>query len=131
MEKYTKFKTPADRENFLSLFNYTCGVAEIALSKFDDKLKDINNKIPTETLKHDLSYFISIAKVIRGLRGDFSYFTDDSLRPFFVEKDGIIYDQNYLYKSEDYICEKIDIILETLKKEDEDGYQYFLNFWKY
>lgn len=131
MEKDLKFKTPANRQEFLSLFSYTCGIAEVALFKFDTKLKELNNEITQEAFKHDLSYMISIAKFIRGLRGDFSYFIDDTLRPFFMEKDGITYDQNYLYKSENYICEKIDILLEILKKDNEDDYKYFLNFWRY
>ncbi len=130
MSNITLFKNPKDREEFLEVFENICGIADIAFNKFEEVIKN-DSAHNGENIKRYLSYLIGITKVIRGLRGDYSLLQDDSMRPFFVEKDGIQYDQDSLYKAEGYFCNRLNNAFEILKESDQKAYESFVDLWKY
>lgn len=130
MSNITPFKNPKDREEFLEVFENICGIADIAFNKFEEAVKTDGTK-NGEDIKRYLSYLIGITKVIRGLRGDNSLLRDDSIRPFFAEKDGVQYDQDSLYKAEGYFCERLNNALDVLKESDPKAYESFTDLWRY
>jgi hypothetical protein len=130
MSTITQFNNPKTREEFLAVFESVCGITDSAFNKFEQEISKEGPKNERD-IKSFLSYLISLMKVIRGLRGDSFLLRNDSLHPFFAEKDGIKYDQASLQKAEDYFCDRLNKALEVLKNIDQKTYESYLEMWRY
>ncbi|NCC70379.1 hypothetical protein EOM09_02250 [bacterium] len=118
-------KTP---EEFFLVFNGLCKMAESAFNSFDGKdFSEIEPKI----IVKEISYLMSITFVIIGMRGQYSAFRDNSLNsPFFVIIDNKEYNQDYLYKMNDYFTNRFDKILNRIKYLIPEYYESYITVWR-
>ncbi len=123
-----KFNEIKSQEQFLEIFKGLCDIAEIAFNKFEENCSDPKPE-EKRLVSRNIKYLISITLVIMGMRGDYIVFRDHKvLSGFSVEVDGIVYDQSYLYKMNDYFETRLTRALEILQKVDPEKYKEFTNF---
>lgn len=120
-----QIKTP---EEFFSAFNGLCKIAESAFNNFDEK--DLS-KLNSKTIAKEVSYLMSIAFVIIGMRGEYSGFKEDLLTsPFFAIIDNQEYNQDYLYKMNDYFTDRFDKTLNKIKDLIPEYYESYKTVWQ-
>ena len=131
MEAEIKFQNIKTGEAFLSVFQGLCDVAENAFNQFEKEFKNINKDDQSRILWYckNLSYLMSITFVIMGMRGDYMKFSTEEIHPFFVEKDGIIYDHQYLYKMNDHFAERFNKALSILENIDMVSSEPYRKVW--
>ncbi len=125
-----QFQNIKNREEFFAVFQGLCNIAENAFYQFEEEFKDIKDD-QSQVLGYckNLSYLMSITFVIMGMRGDYSKFRDDEIGPIFVEKDGIMYDQKYLYKMNDHFAARFNKALAILKNFDPTSAEPYRKVW--
>jgi hypothetical protein len=120
-----KIKTP---EEFFLVFNGLCKIAESAFNNFNEK--DFSG-LGSKTIAHEISYLMSVTFMIIGMRGGYSGFREDSLSsPLFVMIDGQEYNQDYLYKMNDYFTERFDETLNKIKNLIPEYYESYKTVWQ-
>lgn len=131
MEPEIKFQNIKTREEFFSIFQGVCNIAENAFNQFEGEFQTMHKDDPARILQYckNLSYLMSITFVIMGMRGDYSKFIPDEVRPFFVEKEGLVYDQKYLYKMNDYFAERFNKALSILENIDILSAEPYKKIW--
>lgn len=123
-----QFNNIKNKEEFFGVFQGLCNIAESAFNNFEKQAKDAD--FPVSQIPRHISYLMSITFVIMGMRGDYGGFRDqDMLSAFFVEIDGVKYDQKYLYKMNDYFAERFGKTLEILKEKDLESYESYKFVW--
>jgi len=130
MSNAIQFDKIKSKEKFFLVFRGLCEIAESAFSRFDAQFKEAKYDDAMEVCK-SASYLMSIAFVIMGMRGDYDGFRDDNLlAPFFVEIDGITYNQDYLYTMNDHFADRFNKVLDILKRVDLESYAFYSAVWK-
>ncbi len=114
------------KEEFFSVFNGLCKIAEAAFNDFDNQ--DIAT-LSSQNIAKELSYLMSAVFVIAGMRGEYHGFVREDFSPFFVVVDGQEYDQNYLYKMSDYFVGRFDGALNKVKDISPDNYETYKKVW--
>ncbi|MFZ2310944.1 MAG: hypothetical protein WAW11_05380 [Patescibacteria group bacterium] len=120
-----KINTP---EEFFAVFNGLCKIAESAFNNFDKKdFSELGSKI----IAKEISYLMSVTFMIIGMRGGYTGFREDSLTsPFLVVIDGQEYNQDYLYKMNDYFTERFDEALNKIKELIPEYYEAYKTVWQ-
>lgn len=120
-----QIKTP---EEFFAVFNGLCKIAESVFNSFDEK--DFSG-LGSKMIAKEISYLMSITLVVIGMRGGYPAFRDDALSsPFFVIIDGKEYDQDYLYKMNDYFTNRFDETLNKTKDLIPEYYESYITVWR-
>ncbi len=117
------FKEIQGQEEFFQIFRGLCTIAENAFNEVEKEIEEITKKRDpsryiSDSFYKDISQLMSITIVIRGMRGDYSKFKDKYMNDtlFFIEENGVIYDQSYLYKMNDYFSYRLMDILHFIEK---------------
>jgi len=115
-------------EEFFLVFNGLCKMAESSFNSFNEKdFSGLGSKI----IAKEISYLMSITFIIIGMRGEYSSFREDSLTsPFFVIIDGKEYNQDYLYKMNDYFTNRFDEALNKVKDLIPEYYESYITVWR-
>lgn len=122
-----QFDKIKSKEEFFTVFQGMCNIAESAFNSFDT---DVKNGLPASQISRHISYLMSITFVIMGMRGDYGGFRDeDMLRSFFIQIDGVEYDQQHLYKMNDYFANRFNKALDILKEADPEVYESYKTVW--
>lgn len=130
MEVNIQFNNIKNKKEFFLTFQCLCNIAESAFNQFEEQFNNKNNENLSQISRH-VSYLMSITFVIAGMRGAYSEFRDsDLISPFFVEVDGVQYDQKYLYKMNDYFIDRFNRVLDILKETDPESYKSYSVVWK-
>ncbi len=128
MEPTIKFSVIKNREEFFTVFQGLCNTAEAGFNKFHEDFPT-----PTEMDKNmyckGASYLMSITFVVMGMRGDWPAFKNEEISPFFVDMDGVRYDQQYLYKMNDYFANRFNEVLAVLEKIDPESHKAYKTVW--
>lgn len=133
MTNTISFRKTESQQEYLLVFQGLCDIAESAFNKFDEEFKDKEiSRYDAIGVRKNLTYLMSIVLVIMGMRGDYNAFKDGdvSSQSFNVEKDGVVYDQGYLYKMNDYFADRFYQALNLLKMVDPDAYKIYNAVWK-
>jgi hypothetical protein len=133
MEPANQFRGISTNEEFFTIFQGLCNIAEKSFNQFEGKFKNIETGDRSTIIQYcrELSYLMSITFVIIGMRGNYPSFREGIL-VFYTEVDGVSYDQDYLYKMNDYFIERFDRILTVLKTIDpliSESYRKIWNGW--
>jgi hypothetical protein len=126
------FKIIEDQKEFLIVFQGLCNIAESAFNKFDQRITEDPSILLSPGICYSVSHLMGITFTIMGMRGDYDAFKDGEVetRSFYVEIDGVIYDQNYLYKMNDYFASRCNQMLAILEKNHPEIYKSYSNVWK-
>ncbi len=124
------FKPIKTREEFFTTFLSFCSFAETTFDKAEVFIETYKNQNDPHQMMYVILDLISLTRVISGFRGGKTYFIDESIRPVFIEKDGVIYDQSYLYKVEDYFSHRLLNSMNILKELDQEKYNQCFEFFK-
>ena len=113
------FKQIENQEEFFDIFQGLCTIAQNAFKEVESELEAYNSyeKIG-DTFYQNISQLMSIVIVIRGMRGDYQKFNRKYMedRIFYIEVDGVQYDQSYLYKMNDHFSKKLIKLLEFIEQ---------------
>lgn len=130
MSDIIQFNKIKSQEEFFGVFQGLCNIAESAFNEWENEYPDPTEMDRAQYVK-GVSYLMSITFVIMGMRGNWTYFRDDEMFPvFFVEIDGIQYDQKYLYKMNDYFADRFNKILAVLEKIDPESHKVYQTVWR-
>lgn len=130
MSDAIQFNKIKSKEEFFLVFRGLCEIAESAFNKFDAQFQEVKREDAAQVRK-GVSYLMSITFVVMGMRGDYDGFRDENLStPFFVEIDGVHYDQKYLYTMNDYFADRFNTVLNILKEVDLESYASYNVVWK-
>lgn len=125
--QFSKIKT---QEEFFGVFQGLCNIAESAFNEWDKEFPNPTEMDRAQYAK-GVSYLMSVTFVIMGMRGNWRYFRDDEMFPvFFVEIDGMQYDQKYLYKMNDYFADRFNKVLAILEKIDPESHKVYQTVWR-
>ncbi|MBT3417044.1 hypothetical protein HOE22_09765 [Candidatus Woesearchaeota archaeon] len=131
METNIQFNNIKNKEEFFLIFQGLCNIAESAFNQFEEQQFNNKNNENLSQISRHVSYLMSITFVIVGMRGGYLEFRDtDLISPFFVEVDGVQYDQKYLYKMNDYFIDRFNRVLDILKEIDPEFYKSYSVVWK-
>jgi hypothetical protein len=129
MTSNIQFNEIKSQEEFFTIFQGLCNIAEHAFNEFEMRTYEVSINDTNQICK-DISYLMSITFVIMGMRGDYHSFRSKDTSPFLVEAQGVEYDQKYLYKMNDYFADRFNNALKKLEEINPEIHKSYMVVWK-